>query len=222
MNRARTGVGTGIAAGAIALLAPLAAHAASMDYIDAYYIPDSVLEIDGPDQDGAIESKDGDGFGVKLALMLGENFFFAAAYDATENENIGGPDLQGTVDTSRIGFGYTAPGLPVYGMLEYVDVDYGFAAGADSGTVDENGFAAHVGLKLELIDLLTLEARGGYVDVGDYDGFEYLGGLAIALDRNLALFADYHVVDVENADSVSLKTSNVRAGLRFNFGTGGE
>lgn len=216
MRQVGIGVGT-TAAIAVTLAAPFAAQAANMDYLDAYYIPDSVLEIKDPALTEALESEEGDGFGVKLALSLTDSIFFAGEYQATENDfDVDGTSVQGTVDLSRVGVGYNST-LPLYVLLEYVNADYGFSSGDATATLDEAGFAAHLGLKFDVIEFLTLEARGGYMDIGDYDGFEYLGGIALNLDRGFALYADYHVIDIENADDQGLKTSDLRTGLRFSF-----
>lgn len=213
----QVGMGGGIAVLAAALAAPFAAQAADLDYLDVYYIPDSVLELTDPGLADGVESDEGDGFGVKLALSLTDSVFFAGEYQATENDfNIDGTSFQATVDLSRVGVGYNTT-LPVYVLVEYLSADYGFSSGDVDATLDEEGFAAHLGLKFDLIEFLTLEARGGYMDIGDYDGVEYLAGLALNLDRGFALYADYHVIDLENADDQGLKTSDLRTGLRFNF-----
>lgn len=207
----------GIAVFAAVLAAPFAAQAAQLDYLDAYYIPDSTLEFTDPALTDALESEEGDGFGVKLALSLTDSIFFAGEYQATETEfDVAGTAVEGTVDLSRVGVGYNTS-IPLYVLVEYVQADYGFSSGDADATLDEAGFAAHLGLKFDVIELLTLEARGGYLDIGDYDGFEYLGGLALSLDRGFALYADYHVIDIENADDQGLKTSDLRTGVRFSF-----
>lgn len=213
----QVGIGVGTAVIAAALAAPLAAQAANVDHLDVYYIPDSVLELTDPGVADGVESEEGDGFGVKVSASLTDSIFFAADYQATENEfTFNGTGFEATVDLSRVGVGYNTT-LPVYVLLEYVNADYGFSSGDVNATLDEEGFGAHLGLKFDLIEFLTLEARGGYLDIGDYDGLEYFGGLALNLDRGFALYADYHVIDIENADDQGLKTSDLRTGLRFNF-----
>ncbi|MEQ1440396.1 hypothetical protein AAG565_13640 [Fontimonas sp. SYSU GA230001] len=207
----------GMAVWAAALAAPFAAQAANVDHIDAYYIPDSKLEVRDPGLADAVESDSGDGFGVRLSLSLTDSIFFAAEYQATEHDfDIGGTTVQGTVDISRAGFGYNTT-LPVYLLVEYLQADYGFSSGGNDISVDQAGFGAHLGLRFDVIEFLTLEARGGYLHLGDYTGFEYLGGVALNLDRGFSLYADYHVIDIENSDDRGFKTSDLRTGLRFNF-----
>lgn len=219
MAQVWTGFGFGVGATAViaaALAAPLAAQAAKVDYLDAYYIPDSVQELTDPELTEALESEEGDGFGVKLALSLTDSIFFAGEYQATENDFVvDGTNIEATVDLSRVGVGYNST-LPLYVLVEYIKPDYGFSE-EPGVALPEEGFGAHLGLKFDVIEFLTLEARGGYLDLGDYDGFEYLGGLALNLDRGLALYADYHVIDIENSDDIGIKTSDLRTGLRFSF-----
>lgn len=195
-----------------ALLAvPLAAQAADMAYLDVYYIPDSTLEFDSGDAP-SVESSDGDGFGVKLAAMLGESVFFAAEYQSADYTFA---NVSAKADTRRIGLGYKTP-WPLYGLAEYVRNDLRIGGSNASLAGDEDGWAAHLGLKADLLDWLTLDARVGYQDVGESDGLEYVVGLGINLDRNFGIFADYRVSELEN-DNGDATAKDVRAGLRFRF-----
>lgn len=221
MNKVGVRTAVGIAMYGLLLTAPLSASAASMDYLDAYYIPDSTLEIET--DGGSVESEEGDGFGVKLAAMLGENVFLAGEYQSTDNENIGGSGGNATVDTKRIGLGYNTS-LPIYVLLEYINHEVEVDGGVSSGSLlSDSGFGAHIGLKFEVMDYVTLEARGGYLDIGDSDGFEYLAGIGLNLDKNFGLFVDYRVtdVDVENNALVppefTLTSQDLRTGFRFRF-----
>lgn len=199
----------------VMLSAPLAVSAASLDSIDAYYIPDSTLELDNGTT--SVESEEGDGFGVKLATMLGEHIFLSGQYQSTDTENIGGSGVDGTVDDTRIGLGYNTS-LPIYALLEYVNYDVEFDGGSlGSVSGSETGFGAHVGARFDLMEYFTLDARAGYLDIGDTDGFEYLAGIGINFDRNFGLFADYRVVELDGEDDAELSTQDLRAGFRFRF-----
>ncbi len=200
----------------VLLALPLAAQAASMDYLDAYYIADSTLELTDPALSRTAESEDGDGFGVKLATMLGEKIFLGVEYQSSDAERLGGGTGNATVETTRLGLGYTTE-LPVYVLLEYIDTEFALGAGLASASFADKGFGAHVGVKYELFESVTLEARGGYLDIGDYDGFEYLAGLGLNLDRHFGLFVDYRVSDIENNDKRQFKTQDLRSGFRFRF-----
>jgi opacity protein-like surface antigen len=190
------------------LAAPLAAQAADMAYLDVYYIPDSTLEFEGAGV-AAVESDDGDGFGVKLAAMLGESLFLAGEYQSVDYTFADGT---AKADTKRIGLGYKTP-WPVYALGEYVRAE---ARDDDGESFDEDGWAAHLGIKANLFASLTLDARVGYQDVGDLDGLEYVVGLGLNLDRNFGLFADYRVSELED-DNGKTTAEDVRAGLRFRF-----
>jgi len=181
-----------------------------MDFLDGYYIPDSTFEVESAA--GTVESEEGDGFGIKLAMMLGESIFLAGEYQSTDNEGLGAAG-DATVETSRVGLGYNTA-LPLYALIEYARAEIQFS-GADD--VSDSGFAAHLGVKFDVMEYLTLEARGGYLDIGDFDGFEYLAGVALNLDASFGLFADYRVTDVEGEDDLQLTAQDVRAGMRFRF-----
>lgn len=199
------------ALGGMLFAAPLAAWAGPMSYIDAYYIPDSTLTFEGPNAE--VESDDGDGFGVKLAGMVGESVFIAGEYQSTDNEF---GNVTATVETSRIGAGFHF-GFPIYLLGEYVNNELSGEIGNFGASGDEDGFGVHAGIKFDILDMLTLDARGGYLDVGDSDGYEYVVGLGLNLDRHFGLFADYRVSELENENDVTGKVEDVRAGLRFRF-----
>ncbi|MDP9140718.1 MAG: porin family protein [Pseudomonadota bacterium] len=202
----------GLAAlGGLLLAAPLAALAGPMSYVDAYYIPDTTLEFEG--NNAGVESDDGDGFGVKLGGMLGESLFIAGEYQSSDYEF---GNVSTTAETTRIGLGYHF-GLPLYVLGEYVRNELSSELGNFGASGDEDGYAAHLGVKFNIIDMLTLDARGGYLDVGDADGFEYVVGLGLNLDRNFGLFADYRVSELKGENDIKGTIEDVRAGLRFRF-----
>jgi hypothetical protein len=192
----------------VLLAAPLAAQAADMAHLDVYYVPDSTLELESAGG-ASVESNDGDGFGVKLAAMLGESVFVAGEFQSVDYSFT---NVAAKSDTKRIGLGYKTP-WPVYALAEYVRAE----AGTDANELfDEDGWAAHLGLKADMLRWLTLDARIGYQDVGDLDGLEYVVGLGLNLDRNFGLFADYRVSVLEN-DNGETTAEDIRAGLRFRF-----
>jgi opacity protein-like surface antigen len=193
------------------LAAPLAAQAGDMAHLDIYYIVDSTLEFDFGDA-AAVESDDGDGFGVKLSAMLGESVFLAGEYQSTDNEF---PNATATAETARIGLGYKTA-WPLYVLAEYVSNELKIDETLFPIEGDEDGWAGHIGLKADVLKFLTLDARVGYLDVGDSDGLEYVVGLGLNLDRNFGLFADYRVSALEN-DDVEATLEDIRAGLRFRF-----
>lgn len=214
MNKVGVRTAVGIAMCGFVLAAPLAASAAGLNHLDAYYIPDSTLELE--DDTDSIESEDGDGFGVKLAAMLGQNIFLAGEYQSTDNQKLAGTATNATVDSARIGLGYDTS-TPFYGLLEYIDYEAEVEGGLGGDSGSESGFGVHIGASLDLFEHLTLEARGGYLDIGDADGFEYLAGIGLNLDKNFGLFVDYRVTELENKDDLTLTVEDLRTGFRFRF-----
>lgn len=214
MNKVGVRTAVGIAMCGFVLAAPFSAQAASLNYLDAYYIPDSTLELE--DDTDSIESEEGDGFGVKLAAMLGENVFLAGEYQSTDNQRLAGTAVNATVDSTRVGLGFNTS-TPFYGLLEYINYEAEVESGLGSGSDSESGFGAHIGANIDLFEHLTLEARGGYLDIGDADGFEYLAGLGLNLDKNFGLFVDYRVTELDTKDDLTLTVKDLRTGFRFRF-----
>lgn len=210
MTRLGRAVRGGVLAGAL-MAAPLVAQAGDMAHLDIYYIVDSTLEFDFDGAD-AVESDDGDGFGVKLAAMLGESVFVAGEYQSSDNEFA---SARATVETARIGLGYKTAS-PVYVLVEYVSNELKVDQALLSIDGDEDGWAGHIGIKADLVKFVTLDARLGYLDVGESDGLEYIVGLGLNLDRNFGLFADYRVSELDN-DRGDTSVQDIRAGLRFRF-----
>jgi hypothetical protein len=190
------------------LASPLAAQAGTFDVLEVYSVPESGLELDGPL--GKIESDEGDAFGARLSTSFGEHVFAAGQYQSSTYEGVGDPDL----DQLRAGLGYSIGTLPVYLLAEYVRYGLGVVSGSD----DENGFGVHLGGMFDLFKYFSVEARVGYLDVGDAgDGFEYLAGLAVNLDANFSVFADYQETRLSNDADQDIVVADVRAGLRFRF-----
>ncbi len=210
MNRIRMGAAL---AGAWMVAGPLTAHAGSFDFLDGYYVPDSSMELQGP-VIGSVDSDGGDGFGLRLSAMLGENVFLAGEYQSNNYDGFDGADLNTDLDETRIGLGYAGQAVPVYLQVQYVRSELQIPN--DSAT--DSGYAAHLGFRHDLGELFTVEANVGYLDIGDAgSGLEYLVGAGIRLDQNFGIFADYRVTDLENDDDQSVKVSDIRAGLRFRF-----
>ncbi len=187
---------------------PLVAHAGAFDAFDIYAVPESGLDVDGPL--GEIKSEEGDAYGVRLSTSFGEHVFAAGQYQSSTYEGVSDPDL----DQLRAGLGYSIGSLPVYVLAEYVRYELGVVNGAG----DDTGFGVHLGGKFDLFKYFSVEARVGYLDVGDAgDGFEYVAGLALNLDANFSVFADYQETRLSNDADQDIVVADVRAGLRFRF-----
>ncbi|TJY59886.1 hypothetical protein E4T66_11935 [Sinimarinibacterium sp. CAU 1509] len=190
------------------LTSPLVAQAGAFDAFDIYAVPDSGLEIDGPL--GTIESEEGDAFGVRLLNSFGEHVFAAGQYQSSTYQGVGDPDL----DQLRAGLGYSIGTLPVYVLAEYVRYELGLV----NSNGDDNGFGVHLGGKFDLFKYFSVEARVGYLDVGDAgNGFEYVAGAALNLDANFSVFAEYQETRLNNDADQDVIVADIRTGLRFRF-----
>lgn len=187
---------------------------AQMRYLDAYYIADTKFEVGT-----TVDTDDGDGFGARLAMPLGDGgFFFGAEFQSADYRQ--GNNGNGQSRQTRVGLGYQTPWF-FYGLAEWArhetKINIGGTNLVDS---DEDGFGVHLGTRIDLFKYVTFDARVGYVDVDDTDGLEYVVGLGFNLDPHFGLFADYRVNDFDNdanGNKVDVKQKDVRAGLRFRF-----
>lgn len=190
----------------------------------------SFVEVDY--RDGETLGIDSDGFALTGQLDLTENWYIYGRYADTELDVSGG----GSLDFQRIsiGGGFHGPltsgdDLEWFGKLtyEHFDIDLsipGFASGSD----DEDGFAAEVGLRADVHPMIELyastlfikvaddiEDRTTSVDFGDdvADGFGYtLGGVLNIQDR-IAVGLGYE--DVDGFEEIKLNIRVYLRGLRL-------
>lgn len=191
-------------AGGLMVFTPFAAMAAGVgNSVDAYYVS-SGIEVDVPGFGSADD--DGDGFGVKGKFAFADQAFIAAEYQAVEYDNAG--DL----DQIRAGVGMNSDASQqavFYGLAEFINLD--------DGSEDESGFGLHAGGKYKINDMASLNARLGYVDIGDAgDGFEWLIGGAFKFTEQVAAFVDYRVTYLEKSN-VDTDLDDLRVGVRFMF-----
>lgn len=125
---------------------------------------------------------DGDGFGIRGAFEVSENWFITASYSALEFDF--GVDL----DQLSFGGGYhtaISDRTDLVVTLSYLSAE---VSASGFGSVDEDGYGASVGLRSMLSDQLELHAGIGYSDLGDgADGTAFSGGALYSFTDNFAL-----------------------------------
>lgn len=138
------------------LAAPTFAADISYNFIEARY---QEIDVDGGVFGGF--DIDGDGYGIGGAFELNENWFLAASYGKADFDF--GVDL----DEIMLGAGYHVPisdNADFYGMFSYINSE--LSAGGPV-SVDEDGYAATIGVRGMIGDRFELTGSLAYVDFGD-------------------------------------------------------
>lgn len=200
------------------VLGPSLAFAAAPAYLDGYYTVDSKLKLDVP---GASEDDNGDGFGLRVHAPIGDAAFIAAEYQTATIDNFAGAGFDIDVDQIRAGLGYMfgEPQLRFGGVAEYVHLKLDAGGGDD---LKPDGYGLHGRVEFAPISAATLYAQLGYVHVSDHgtaDGFEWQIGAAYNFTSMFGAFVDYRSTKLDDSgDDVKYTLSDVRLGLRWNFG----
>jgi opacity protein-like surface antigen len=177
------------------------------NYVDGYGFFSELDLESGPFDD----SDDGFGMGVKGAFQIADRVFLTGEAQTVEYD-----DVNEDFDQIRLGAGF-GPGMGpnaggIYGRVEYVDVDIGFA--------DDGGVGAWLGYGLPLNPQLRLYGEAGYLLLDDIDGPELLIGATYRIAQNFGLFADYRASFLEadvGPGEVDVEVSDFRLGVRFTF-----
>lgn len=192
-------VGTGLLA-----ISPMTAMATGMgNSIDGYYVS-SGLEVDVENVGSGDD--DGDGFGVKGTFAFADQLFFNGEY-----QTVGYDDSDADLDQIRAGVGINTSAseqIVFYGLAEFISFDF--------DNEDDSGFGVHGGAIFNLNQAIALNARLGYVDLGDSDGLEWLAGGSFKFTPQVAAFIDYRVTNQEDS-GVELDVDDLRIGARFIF-----
>lgn len=195
-------------------------------YFDAYFVTDSEIGDD---------DRKGDGYGLKGALSLAEQWFLTGEYQDVEYDDLVGDfdgdnaeDRIGTeLNQLRLGLGYRAPvggSTLAFVQAEYLDVeaeaDVVLSNGGDtvagSGAVDDDGYGIHAGLRGEN-GRLGVTVKIGFLDVADFDGPEYEIEADYRFFDWIGAFAGYRVTDLSRNDE-DLKLKDLRVGVSVFFG----
>ena len=138
------------------LAAPTFAADISYNFIEAEY---QEIDIDSGFLGGF--DIDGDGYGVGGSFELNENWFIGASYSKADFDF--GVDL----DQLMLGAGYHVPisdNADFYGMFSFVSAEAS-VDGFDS--IDEDGYAATIGLRGMIGERFELNGSLAYVDFGN-------------------------------------------------------
>ena len=175
----------------LALATPALAETPSYNFIQAGYV-----EVD---LDGGFDV-DGDGFNVGGAFEIGDNFFGFASYQDA------GFDFGIDVSTLQVGFGYHT------GLTDNTSFFFraGYAEGDVSisgfGSADDSGYAAGIGVRSNVSDLIELALEVGYLDLGDgVDGTAVGGQIWFNVTDNFALGVNASAGDDETSYGAGLR-----------------
>ena len=179
------------------LAAPALAETPSFNFVEAGYIEVDLDLGDGFDVDG-------DGFGVGGAFEIGDKVFgFASYQDASFDFNV-------DFSTLEVGIGFhtgLTDNTSFFFRVGYADVE---VSASGFGSEDESGYAAGIGIRSNVSDLIELALEVAYVDLGDgADDTAVGGGIWFNITDNFALGAN-----VSAGDDVT----SYGGGLRLYFG----
>lgn len=197
---------------AAALVFALPATAApGHNFLDGYYVSGT---LETPAVAPFDDEVDGDGGGVKGAIELLPDLFLTGEYQSLEYDESIGSNTK--LNQFRVGAGF-GPGVGngggLYGRVEYVSID----DDDDEDDDEQSGIGGQIGFALPLSELLRLHAEVGYLSLDDLEGPEFIGGVTLRFSRNVGLFVDYRLSELEfdNGDEVNLE--DIRVGARFFF-----
>lgn len=173
---------------ALALGLPLAASAQelSFNYIEANYIDvdvdfsDSFTDVDGT---FSLETDSDSGFQIGGAWEVWERIHLFGEYSTASQDltvSDGTQSVTGDFDVTRyrVGAGYALPisdvmsvyGRMSYDYIEFDDFSFGGGGGGDvdvSGSTDDSGFGAELGLLWAVMPQLHLQPYVRYTSVGE-------------------------------------------------------
>lgn len=216
---------------ALTAAAPTVSADSSVGYLDVFAVPEARLESGGD-----MPQIKGDGYGIKGAFNFGSSVFVTGEYQDVDYDDVVG-DFDGDneddrIGTSlqqfRVGLGLRQPignSTLVFGQAEYIDAeldaDVTLSNGGNSvegsGSVDDDGYGIHVGLRGES-GPLGVTAKVGYLDVSDIDGPEYEVEADYRLWEFVGLFVNYRWSDLGSDDS-DLELKDFRVGATIYFGS---
>ncbi|MBL8862565.1 MAG: hypothetical protein JNK02_11205 [Planctomycetes bacterium] len=157
------------------------------------------VEVNVQMRDADLIDDDLPGLGLRGAWEFDQGFFLRAGVSHFTDDN----------DLTRydLGFGQSVPledGLKAFASISWVHVEFDRSGG---GSADEDGWRVDLGARTLLDERLELEARIGWVDVGD-DGFLFGADLRYWFVGRAAMGVGY---ERENDDDI------LTLGLRYAF-----
>lgn len=194
-----------LAAAAAMLVASGVAQAETPGHIDVFFVPSAKFDVTVP---GFSFDDDGDGFGLKGQIPVGESAALLAEYQGVTYDE---SDID--VDQLRLGIGSFGPsGSGAY--IEYASIDL------DGSEAD--GFGLHARLAGGASETATVYAQIGYLmlsdDTEDIEGLEIMFGGALTISGNTGAFVEWRKSALETSDSdVEFDFTDLRVGLRIAF-----
>lgn len=201
MNLKRTLIAAAIA------LAPVTAMAGGS--LDVFYV-DNELELGS-------ESVDGSGVGFRGEAALAHGLSLTALHQLTDVEE-GGDSADVTETRFGLRYDHALDKMITVGAgLESVQL----SLEEDGSGLAVKGYSLSAHGALAVTQALSINAKVGYVDMGDIDGesldgLEYQAGVAYDIDKQFGVFAEYRVVDLEIEDT-DLTLDTIRLGGRMRF-----
>lgn len=183
-------------------LGATAAEGLSYGFIEIDYIN---LDIDEPTDEGFDRDfDDGDGWGVRASLPLGQSFFLFGNYSETEADfsffNNQGVLIPGDTDISRldVGVGMIVPMTDASDLLlsaAYTDIDFDrFRLGAtgdpglgDLGDDPSDGFFVDLSWRAQVAERVEGSIGARYTEIEDLDGFSFVGNVMYELTPNVGI-----------------------------------
>lgn len=195
-----------LVAAATLLAASGMAHAEAPGHFDLFFVPSAKFDVTIPGF-GSLDD-DGDGFGIKGQIPVGETMVLLGEYQGVTYD-----DTDIDVDQLRIGLGsFGESGGGFYAEYASIDLD-----GSEA-----DGIGLHLRLSGAPSDAVTVYGQIGYLmlndDSEDISGLEILFGGALNVSGNTGVFVEMRKSMLEGADSdVEFEFTDLRAGLRIGF-----
>ncbi len=178
-----------IAASFPAVADDYAGNAPKWDLVEVGYV-----EADFDDDDASPS-----GFNASFLKSLGENFFLTGRYrEVSEDETISGITVDVELSQVSVGAGYkygVTKNTDVFAQITYENLELKASAQGESGSEDENGFVAAVGVRSMVIDQLELSAQIGYLDIADESETAFSASAYYYFTNNVAIGATYEMWD---------------------------
>ena len=140
----------------LCLATPVLAADISYNFVQAGY---QEIDIDADALSGI--DIDGNGYSVGGSVELNDNVFVGVSYGKADF------DFGVDFDELSLGVGYHVPltdNADFYGMLSYVRAE---VSASGFGSVDDDGYAATIGVRGMIGERFELNGSLGYVDYGD-------------------------------------------------------
>ena len=169
------------------------------DLVEAGYTQVSIDDVD--------ESPSG--FNASLLKSVGESFQLTGRYrEVSEDVQIFGDTLTGDVSQLSLGMGFHSAitdTTDFYGQLTYEHLELSGSFQGNSGSADDNGLGANIGIRSMLTDNIELAGNIGYLDVADESETSFGVSAYYYPIANTAVGVNYEVWDGIDFISANLR-----------------